>query len=206
MELIPDPGPREEDRLARGRRSQHEPASRARAREACWCGHHKLCLGGGGGLLQELQPLALEVEERRRCTQPAVHVRVCGAGGREAEAQQETERGKRVGGWTAGPGRGRCRGGRRGGSRGGSRGGRREGAERTGELERPREDAAVHAAAVRSALRCGGGTRARVRPAAVEHPSKHLAGLGDEVVARGRSEQRASWWALGLGVGVSGGG
>ena len=80
--------------------------------------------------------------------------------------------------------------------------GRREGAERTGELERPREDAAVHAAAARSALRRGGGTRARVRPAAVEHPRKHLAGLGDEVVARRRSEQRASWWALGLGVGV----
>ena len=125
MELIPDPGPREEDRLARGRRSQHEPASRARAREACWCGHHKLCLGGGGGLLQELQPLALEVEERRRCTQPAVHVRVCGAGGREAEAQQETER---ASGWVGG------RPGRAGGDAGEgaerAQRGRREGAER----------------------------------------------------------------------------
>ena len=55
------------------------PARRARAREACWHGHHAPWrLGGGGGLLQELQPLALEVEERRRRTQPPVHVRVWG--------------------------------------------------------------------------------------------------------------------------------
>ena len=91
--------------------------------------------------------------------------------------------------------------------------GRREGAERrnegtgrTSDLERPRKDAAVHAAAVGSALGRGGGARARVRPAAVEDPRKHLAGLGDEAVARRRSEQRASWWALGLGGGVSVGG
>ena len=84
--------------------------------------------------------------------------------------------------------------------------GREEGAGRTGDLERPRKDAAVDAAAVGSALGRGGGARARVRPAAVEDPRKHLAGLGDEAVARRRSEQRASWWALGLGVGVSVGG
>ena len=88
--------------------------------------------------------------------------------------------------------------------------GRREGAERTGELERPCEDAAVHAAAVGSALRCGGGARARVRPATVEDPRKHLAGPGDEAVARRRSEQRASWWAFWVGcvgcVWVGGGG
>ena len=67
--------------------------------------------------------------------------------------------------------------------------GRREGAERTSELERPREYAAVHSTAAWSALGRGGGARARVRPAAIEDPRQDLAGLGDEAVAGRRPEQ-----------------